>query len=95
MGRCAPSQAIKEEALGSQKDAVQFGWVVDFILYLRATETLQVLLGEKGGKGSRKKKEIAGILNGPIAPAGPLLSPELQDAWAEKWSPIDPGKGGD
>lgn len=43
-----------EEALGPQEDAVQFGWVVDFIPQLWATETLQVFLGkEEKGWGRR------------------------------------------
>lgn len=86
MGGCAPGQAIKKEALGPQEDAVQFGWIVDFILQLRAAETLQVLLGENKGGGDRKKGDCWNP-KWPSGPSGSLLSPELQDAWAEQRSP--------
>lgn len=50
MGACTPGQTLKEEALSSQEDAVQFRWVVEFILQLWATEALEELL-------ERDKKE--------------------------------------
>lgn len=50
MGTCAPGQTLKEEALSSQEDAVQFRWVVEFILQLWAAEALEELL-------ERDKKE--------------------------------------
>lgn len=50
MGTCAPGQTLKKEALSSQEDAVQFRWVVEFILQLWAAEALEELL-------ERDKKE--------------------------------------
>lgn len=47
MGRSAPGQAVKEEALGPHKDAVQSGWVADFTLQFWAAEPLQVFLDGK------------------------------------------------
>lgn len=47
MGRRAPGQAVKEEALGSLEDAVQSGWEADFTLQFWAAEPLQVFLDGK------------------------------------------------
>lgn len=55
VGTRAPSQTVQEKAMGTQEDAVQFRWKVDFLLHLRAAEPLQVLLGGRGGETDKRK----------------------------------------
>lgn len=81
---------------------MQFGWVVDFILQLRAAKTLQEFLGEQwrsGGRGENERKKgdcwnstWPSSLFKPIAPPPPT---KFQEAWTEQWSPTDPEKGKD